>query len=192
MERTMPVDDTASRGPRVTPSAGRRQRVGSRTRLCGSVVLAATLCTSAVGFMSPAAHAAPPEVWTNVRHDTTYVQHFDDDPCGRGAVVETLAYRTEMQHLTRLPDGSFHFVDFETGRVHEDWADPAVEDRVYRLTNTFSINLTPGGVFTRTETFRQSDGAVSFIYRYRLTEVDGRPVVEKEVDFFPYPAACPV
>jgi hypothetical protein len=52
--------------------------------------------------------------------------------------------------LTENEDGSFHFVDFETGFLFADYDDPAIPDETFRRTNSESVNLTPGGTFTAT------------------------------------------
>ena len=124
--------------------------------------------------------AAQPEVWTIVERNVTTSQSFPDDICGPRAVTETLTNRVQVNHLTANSDGSFHFVDFETGTLVADYEDPNIPDQTFRRTNTEVFNLSPGGTFTATETLHQSDGTLSIRVVYHLTVVNGQPVVEKE------------
>jgi hypothetical protein len=78
-------------------------------------------------------------------------------------------------------DGSFHFVDFETGILFADYVDPAIPDQTFHRTNTEVFNLTPGGTFTHTETLQQFDASLRITFRTHLTVVDGEPKVEREV-----------
>ena len=119
----------------------------ARFTLAVMVLTAAALLVAA-----PVAGAAPPGTWTVIRHNVTTSQHFPDDICGPRAVTETLTNTTEVQHLTANADGSFHFVDFETGIMFVDYDDPATPDQTMRRTETFEINLTPGGTYTETNT----------------------------------------
>ena len=94
-------------------------------------------------MIAPAQAAAQaPEVWTNVRHDVIFTQSFPDDVCGPRASTETWRVRTEMNHLTQLPDGSFALTDFETGTIFDDFDDPSIPDSSSQFTNTFQRNLT--------------------------------------------------
>lgn len=124
--------------------------------------------------------AAQAEVWTIVERNVTTSQSFPDDICGARAVTETLTNRVQVNHLTANSDGSFHFVDFETGTLVADYEDPNIPDQTFRRTNTEVFNLSPGGTFTATETLHQSDGTLSIRSVYHLTVVNGQPVVEKE------------
>jgi hypothetical protein len=130
----------------------------------------------------PAAAAEPPQVFTIVEHDVTLAsESFPDDACGPRAVTETVTNKVQVTHLTANPDGSFHFVDFETGILFADYVDPAIPDQTFRRTNTEVFNLTPGGIFTHTETIQQFDATLRIIGRVHLTVVDGEPKVEREV-----------
>lgn len=86
-----------------------------------------------------------------------------------------------VNHLTVNADGSFHFVDFETGFLVADYDDPAIPDQTFRRTDTEVFNLTPGGTFTHTETFQQFDATMRITFREHLTIVAGEPKVEREV-----------
>jgi hypothetical protein len=130
----------------------------------------------------PAGAAEPPEVFTIVEHDVTLgSDHFPDDICGPRAVTETVTNKVQVNHLTANDDGSFHFVDFETGTVVADYDDPAIPDQTFRRTNTEVFNLTPGGTFTYAETIQQFDATLRIIGAFHLTIVDGEPKVEHDV-----------
>jgi hypothetical protein len=138
----------------------------------------------AVGLCAfvPSVAAASPDVFTTVEHNTPPVsQHFPDDICGARAVTETVTNTVQVNHLTANEDGSFHFVDFETGFLFADYDDPAIPDETFRRTNSESVNLTPGGTFTTTETIQQFSGTLRIIGAFHLTEVNGEPKVEHEV-----------
>lgn len=168
-----------------TPSGGRR-RMGNATRR--SLVAAAALAASAV--VSSPANSAPAETWTTVLHNTTRpVEFFPDDICGPRASYESWVNKVEVNHLTALADGSYHFVDFETGYISVDYVDPAIPDAIVRRTETFNVNLTPGGVYTETLTLRQRDTNDLIIrFSYQLIVVDGVPKVEREAFFL---SGCP-
>ena len=143
-----------------------------------SVVLGALLTTSPAG-------AARPEVWTTVEHNVTLASEtFPDDICGPRAVTETVTNTVQVNHLTARDDGSFHFVDFETGTLVADYTDPAIPDQTFRRTDSESFTLTPGGTFIQTETFRQADATLQIRSTYHLTVgADGEPRVEHFVGF---------
>ena len=141
-----------------------------------------------VAAAGPAA-AAPATSWTTVQRNVVHEERYYEDLCGRGSHVERFHNTVEIVHLTELADGTFHFVDFETGTLTADFDDPSVEDQVFRRTNTFALNVVRGGVVTVSETFRQFDSTVTITYRFPLTEVDGVPTVEREVEQFQFP--CP-
>ena len=125
--------------------------------------------------------AAKPEVFTIVEQNVTLAsQFFPDDACGPRAVTETVTNTVQVTHLTANEDGSFHFVDFETGFLVADYVDPAIPDQTFRRTNTEVFNLTPGGTFTHTETFQQFDATLRITFRAHLTIVNGEPKVERE------------
>lgn len=152
-------------------------------RRAGLTIAVMVLTAAALLIAAPVAGAAPPETFTVVLHNVTHTEHFPDDICGARAVTETLTNTTEVQHLTANADGSFHFVDFETGILVVDYDDPAIPDETRRRTETFEINLTPGGTFTRTETFRDAGAVLQIRSTYHLTVVDGTPKVEHFVGF---------
>jgi hypothetical protein len=152
-------------------------------RRAGFTLAVLVLTAAALFIAAPVAGAAPPETWTVVLHNVTHTEHFPDDICGPRAVTETLTNTTEVQHLTAKDDGSFHFVDFETGIMFVDYDDPAIPDQTMRRTETFEINLTPGGTYTETSTFRQADAVLQIRSTYHLTVVDGTPKVEHSVGF---------
>jgi hypothetical protein len=141
-----------------------------------------TLALAVLVLAMPAGAAARPEVFTIVEHDVTLAsESFPDDICGPRAVTETVTNKVQLTHLTANDDGSFHFVDFETGFVVADYVDPAIPDQTMRRTNTEVFNLTPGGTFTHTETLQQFDATLRIIFTFHLTVVDGEPKVEREV-----------
>ena len=126
--------------------------------------------------------AAKPAVFTIVEHNVTLAsEFFPDDACGPRAVTETVTNKVQVTHVTANEDGSFHFVDFETGFVVADYVDPSIPDQTFRRTNTEVFNLTPGGTFTHTETLQQFDATLRITFRSHLTLVRGEPKVEREV-----------
>jgi hypothetical protein len=132
----------------------------------------------------PSGAGAGPLVFTVVEHNVTLAsEFFPDDICGPRAVTETVTNTVQVNHLTENEDGSFHFVDFETGFLFADYVDPAIPDETFRRTNSESINLTPGGTFTTTETSTQlsAGGTLRIISNFHLTVVDGEPKVERDV-----------
>lgn len=141
------------------------------------------LVTATVALVAvPVGAADPPEVFTIVEHNVTLAsEFFPDDACGPRAVTETVTNKVQVNHLTANGDGSFHFIDFETGTLVADYVDPAIPDQTFRRTNTEVFNLTPGGTFTHTETFQQFDATLRISFRAHLTLVDGEPKVEREV-----------
>jgi hypothetical protein len=155
--------------------------MGNRTVRSGvtSLAIAGTILASTA---APALARA--QTWTTVEHNVTLAsEFFDDDICGARASTETLTNRVQVNHLTANDDGSFHFVDFETGMLLVDFVDPAIPDATFRRTETFNINLTPGGVVTISETFRQFDSQLTIRSTFHLTLVDGVPIVERETLF---------
>ena len=150
----------------------------SSRRVCVSAVAVLTLA------LTPSLAAASPEVWTTVEHDVTLAsESFPDDICGPRAVTETVTNTVQTNHLTANADGSFHFVDVETGTLVADYVDPAIPDQTFRRTDTEVFNLTPGGTFTTTEAFRQADATLQIRSTYHLTLVSGEPKVEHFVGF---------
>jgi hypothetical protein len=138
----------------------------------------------------PAGAGASPLVFTVVEHNTPPVsEHFPDDICGARAVTETVTNTAQVNHLTENEDGSFHFVDFETGFLFADYDDPAIPDETFRRTNSESFNLTPGGTFTTTQTTQQFSATMRIIDAFHLTIVDGEPKVEHQV--FLVRGGCP-
>jgi hypothetical protein len=134
----------------------------------------------------PSGAGASPLVFTVVEHNVTLAsEHFDD--CG--GVTETVTNTVQVNHLTENEDGSFHFVDFETGFLFADYEDPAIPDETFRRTNSESFNLTPGGTFTTTETTAQFSATTRIIDAFHLTIVDGEPKVEHQV--FLVRGGCP-
>jgi hypothetical protein len=130
----------------------------------------------------PASAAGPPEVFTTVEHDVTLAsEFFPDDIYGPCAVTETATNTVQVNHLTANDDGSFHFIEFETGFVYSDFVDPSIPDTTLRRTNTEAFNLTPGGTFTATETIQVFDATLRIISAFHLTVADGEPKVEREL-----------
>ena len=122
-------------------------------------------------------------------NSTPPVVFFLDDICGPRASFEAWVNTVEANHLTARDDGSVHVVDFETGYIHVDYVDPAIPDVTQRRTETFTVNLTPGGTYTETSTYRQRDDNDLIIrFSYTLVVVDGVPRVEREAFFL---SGCP-
>jgi hypothetical protein len=152
-------------------------------RPAGLTIAVLILTAAALVIAAPVAGAAPPETWTIVRHNVTTTKHFPDDICGLRAVTETLTNTTEVQHLTANDDGSFHFLDFETGILVVDYDDPTIPDETRRRTEALEVNLTPGGTYTETNTLRDAGAVLQIRSTYHLTVVDGTPKVEHFVGF---------
>jgi hypothetical protein len=154
-------------------------------RLSHPVAPLLTLVLGLLALAVPASAAGQPEVFTTVEHDVTLASEFfpdnPDDICGGRAVTETVTNEVQVNHLTDNEDGSFHFVDFETGFLFADYVDPAIPDQTFRRTNTEAFNLTPGGTFTATETIQQFDSTLRIISKFHLTVADGEPKVEREL-----------
>src|SRR3954451_8056391 len=108
--------------------------------------LLASVITSVLGILAlamPAGAAAQPEVFTTIKHNVTLAsESFPDDICGSRAVTETVTNTVQVNHLTANDDGSFHFVDFETGVLVADYANPGIPDQTFRRINTEVVNLT--------------------------------------------------
>lgn len=117
-----------------------------------------------------------------VEHHVTTTEFFPDDICGPRAVFETTVYTTSFLRITESADGTrFQIVDFEVGSVFHDFVDPSIPDITTRIKNTFTFNITPGGTWTQTETFRQSDGTLTITFRFHFTAVNDVVKVVKEV-----------
>jgi hypothetical protein len=143
----------------------------------------------ALTAVGAASAAKPTETWTVVEHDVTLPpQFYPAEPnglCGPyPATWETFTNKTQMNHLTARPDGSFVFKDFETGLVEVDYVDPTIPDETYTRTETFTVIMTPGDTLVVSNTFRQAlaQNAYKFTIRftYHLTVVDGVPKIERE------------
>jgi hypothetical protein len=157
-----------------------RARVAPRRR--GSRLLPVLVVAAGVLLALPSGAGARPLVDTVVEHNVTLAsEHFPDDICGARAVTETVTNTVQVNHLTENEDGSFHFVDFETGFLFADYDDPAIPDETFRRTNSESFNLTPGGTFTTTDTTQQFSATLRIIDAFHLTEVNGEPKVEHQV-----------
>jgi hypothetical protein len=160
----------------------------ARPRLAAMAGLAAMIAGTALAGAAPA-QAAPAQTWTSVQHDVVLpTEFFPDDICGPRASYEDWTNTTQVEHLTVRPDGSFMFMDFETGYIDVDYVDPAIPDTRFKRTETFTINLTPGDTFVETSTMRQSDGELTIRVQYHLTLVNGVPVVSREVTIV---SGCP-
>jgi hypothetical protein len=144
----------------------------------------AVLCLGLSAAVTAPAGAAPARTWTDVQHNVTLAtEFFPDDICGERPSYETWTNKVQVNHLTERPDGSFTFVDFETSLIAVDYVDPNIRDTTFRWTETFTINLTRGGTYINTTTFRQSDGTLTLRARYHLTVVNGVPKIEREASF---------
>ncbi len=148
-----------------------------------SKALSVTVLVGAVtALVASTAAAATPEVFTTVRHNVTLAsEFFPDDICGPRAVTETVTNTVQVNHLTANGDGSFHFIDFETGTLFADYVDPSIPDETFRRTEMEVFNLTPGGTFTTTNTFSQFSSTLVIRSAFHLTVVNGEPKVEHEV-----------
>lgn len=146
---------------------------------------------TAAALCATAAEAAAPTVWTTVDRNVTVTQYFPpdpNDPCGFPGVTEIKHYTIAMEHLTQNADGSFHYIDFETGTVTLDWDDPTIPDVTLRLTNTFEVNVTPGEIITLSETYRQGGRTFRVREHLQIVVTKGTPRVERWTIYF---SPCP-
>jgi hypothetical protein len=105
---------------------------------------------------------------------------FDTDICGRLASF-TFTFRTQVIHLTEHEDGSFSFNFIEIGTYHVDFVDPALADQDSQFTEAFHATLTPGETLVVSLTFHDFPSGIRIWERLQLTQVDGSPVVEREI-----------
>lgn len=141
--------------------------------------LVATALAALVLALLPAQAGAEATTSTVVLHGLTR-SDFNTDICGRLATF-TFTVRTQVIHLTEHEDGSFSFNFVDTGTYHVDFVDPALADQNSRWTEAVHVTLTPGGTFVVSVALQSFEGGIRISERFHLTEVDGRPVVEREI-----------
>ena len=117
---------------------------------------------------------------TVVVHGVTYTQSFRDDICGPRASEETVTIRTTVLHYTETADGTFNAHFTETGTIHVDFDDPALQDFDSQFTDSIHHVLTAGGTETFIETFHQVSGELKIWSRIHVHFVDGRLMFERE------------
>jgi hypothetical protein len=173
-------------GPALTRPVWQGQTFVSQSAQSGIVLLTVTAAST---VLSAPAYAASDNVDHGAAQHHAAGRLLPDDICGPGASYQSWVNTVEVNHLTARYIGSFHFVDFETGYIHVDFVDPATPDVTQSRTETFNVNLTPGGTYTETSTYRQRDGN-DLIIRFSCTLiiVDGVPRVEWEAFFL---SGCP-
>lgn len=145
-------------------------------RLVPSALLVAILI--ALGAPAAAKHAAKGA--TVVVHGVTYTQSFPDDICGPRASEETVVIRTTVLHYTEEAAGTFNAQFTETGTIHVDFDDPALEDYDAQFTDSIHHVLTPGGAEMFIETFHQLSGDLKIWSRIQVHSLDGRLMFERE------------
>jgi hypothetical protein len=141
--------------------------------------LVATALASLVVTVLPAQARAEASTSTVVLHGLTR-SDFNTDICGRLATF-TLTARTQVTHLTEHEDGSFSFNFIETGTYHVDFVDPALADQNAQFTEAVQVTLTSGGTFVVSIVLHGREGEIRISEHFHLTEVDGRLVVEREI-----------
>lgn len=127
----------------------------------------------------PAQARAEATTSTVVLHGLTR-SDFNTDICGRLATF-TFTTRTQVTHLTEHEDGSFSLNFIETGTYHVDFVEPALADQDSQFTEAFHATLTPGETLVVSLTFHDFPTGIRIWERLHLTEVDGSPVVEREI-----------
>jgi hypothetical protein len=145
-------------------------------------LIALAFTVSAIMTLTGPAAAAPVEAWTEVHHDVTFTATWPDDICGLRANTTTYTRKVEQVHLTRRADDTFSYHDVAAVTYVSDYVDPALPDLSGRLTEVNHFVLTPGETFLATTTYHDFFGDIRIFYRYHLTIVNDRPVVEREVD----------
>jgi hypothetical protein len=137
----------------------------------------------------PAPASASTTTSTVVIHGLTFTEFFQDGLCGPEPQYVTFTFDTEVTHTTEHADGSFSFVDVNTGTYHVDFVDPALPDVDSRQVGAFHITLTPGGTQVVSLAFHDFPTGVMIWQRFHLTVVDGNPVVERFIE--KVEPACP-
>lgn len=152
----------------------------SKTR---TMLISAAMALVAFLLGVPPAQAAAgrPTTTTTVLHGLTETEFFPDDICGSRASDVVFTIRTQVIHLTERDDGSFNFTFTETGTYHVDFLDPALADQDSQFTEAIHVTLTPGGTFVASVAFHDFPTGIRIWERFHLTEVDGRPVVERDI-----------
>ena len=117
---------------------------------------------------------------TVVLHGLTQSGGFDTDICGRLASF-TFTFRTQVIHLTEHEDGSFSFNFIEIGTYQVDFVDPLLADQDSQFAEAFHATLTPGETLVVSLTFHDFPSGIRIWERFQLTEVDGSPIVEREI-----------
>jgi hypothetical protein len=146
-----------------------------RGKTASLVVTAAALVLAVL----PAHAAGAATTSTVVLHGLTHSE-LAPDICGRDAFF-SFTIRTQVTHLTEHEDGSFSFNFTETGTYHVDFVDPTVADQDSQFTEAVHASLTPGGTFVVSVAFHDFPTGIRIWERFHLTEVDGSPVVEREI-----------
>lgn len=141
--------------------------------------LVATALAALVLALLPAQAGAEATTSTVVLHGLTR-SDFNTDICGRLATF-TFTVRTQVIHLTEHEDGSFSFNFVDTGTYHVDFVDPALADQNSQWAEAVHVTLTPGGTFVVSLAFHDFPTGIRIWERFHLTEVDGSPVVEREI-----------
>ena len=145
------------------------------------IVLATTATALAVFVLGvlPAQAAGPPTTSTVVVHGLTFSE-FAPDICDRLATF-TFTFRTQVTHLTEHEDGSFSGSFIDIGTYHVDFVDPALADQNSQFAEAVHVTLTPGETFVVSLAFHDFPTGIRIWERFHLTEVNGSPVVEREI-----------
>jgi hypothetical protein len=141
--------------------------------------LVATALAALVLAVLPAHARAEATTSTVVLHGLTR-SDFNTDICGRLATF-TFTVRTQVIHLTEHEDGSLSFNFIDTGTYHVDFVDPALADQDSQWVEAVHVTLAPGGTLVVSVAFNSREGGIRILERFHLTEVDGSPVVEREI-----------
>lgn len=141
--------------------------------------LVVTALAALVLAVLPAQAGAEATTSTVVLHGLTR-SDFNTDICGRLATF-TFTVRTQVIHLTEHEDGTFSFNFIDTGTYHVDFVDPALTDQNSQWAEAVHVTLTAGGTFVVSVALQGREGGIRISERFHLTEVDGSPVVEREI-----------
>jgi hypothetical protein len=144
-----------------------------------------SLVGAAVGalFLSLLGTAANASASNNtvVIHGNTFTEFFPDDICGPRASNVTFTFKAQVTHFTQSPDGTFNFVDVETGTYHVDFVDPALAPQDSQQTEAFHVALTPGGVNVASLQFHDHPTGLRIWEHLVLTVVNGNVIVDRDI-----------
>jgi hypothetical protein len=140
------------------------------------------LVVAALSLLIPAQAQARAETEQIVVHNRTHTEFFPDDICGPRASTVVFRLRTEVDHVTEHPDGSFSATFIETGTYTVDFVNPALSDQKSQFTGAVHFTFTPGETFVFSESFHDFPTGLRIWFRAKLVEVHGRTVVDRVIE----------